>query len=385
MMRRAGILAAALVLMPALGPCAFAADGAAAPAASPPAFSSSSSQPGSTLALQPGTIPKTGAMPAIPPVSNTQLENGMAIPPPPSANALAGTSTNPNEARLLAQQAEEAAMEAEAEHQAEEEKHNRESYSRATNGLLPLSPGQIHGFMRRLEQSQQAAVPPSSGPPKGKVKLVTLSLSPGVNAPEIDLAAGYVTTITLVDATGAPWPILDAAVGGNFEVSPTAASTHVVRVMPLTRFAEGDLSLVLKQLSTPIIFRLKAGGPEVDLRYDARVPALGPNAKVPLISRPRLEAGDQNIVMILDDTPPAGAKRLKVNGVDPRTKAWELGDHVYVRTPLTLLSPAWNASVAAMDGTTVYEIGEAPVLLMSENGAMVRARIEREDENDQQP
>ena len=152
--------------------------------------------------------------------------------------------------------------------------------------------------------------------------------------------------------------------------------------MPLTRFGNGNLSILLKDLPTPVIFRLAAGGPTVDMRYDTRIPKLGPNAKVPLISRPRLEAGDENIMLLLDNAPPSGAKRMKVSGVDERTMAWLLDQHVYVRTPLTLLSPAWDASVSAADGMTVYEIGDAPVLLMSDNGAMVRARLQREDDHD---
>jgi intracellular multiplication protein IcmK len=83
--------------------------------------------------------------------------------------------------------------------------------------------------------------------------------------------------------------------------------------------------------------------------------------------------------MILENAPPKSASRLKIGGVDSRTKAWKVGEYVYVRTPLTLLSPAWNASASSADGMTVYEIGDAPVLLMSDNGAMVRARLMRDD------
>jgi intracellular multiplication protein IcmK len=245
-----------------------------------------------------------------------------------------------------------------------------------------LTPDQIHDFMRKLEITQDASVPPSSGPPKAQVRLTTLSLDPGVEPPQINLDAGYVTTITIVDATGAPWPILDVGTGGSFEVSPTQAGSHVVRVMPLTRYGVGNMSILLKDLSTPIIFRLAAGGPNVDMRYDARIPKLGPNAKIPLIDRPKLEAGDKEIIMILDNAPPPNAKRMKITGLDARTMAWMLDDKVFVRTPLTLLSPAWNASVASGDGMNVYEIGDAPILLMSDNGAMLRGHLAREDDHD---
>jgi len=292
------------------------------------------------------------------------------------------TTTLSTEELHLQQQAEEEAARA-AEVKREEE-HNQKSFKRASGGILPLSPDQIRDFMHRLENTQEASQAPFAGPPKGEVKVMALSLDPGGEPPQINLAAGYVTTIDMVDATGAPWPILDVGVGGNFEVTPTQAGSHVVRVVPLTRLGAGNLSILLKDLSTPVIFRLSAGGPTFHMRYDARVPKLGPNAKTPLIERGKTGpvAGDQTIAMILENAPPKTAKRLKIGGLDARSMAWQLDDKVFVRTPLTLLSPAWNASASSPDGMTVYEIGDAPVLLMSENGALVRARLMREEEHD---
>jgi intracellular multiplication protein IcmK len=193
--------------------------------------------------------------------------------------------------------------------------------------------------MKKLETSQEAAVPPHTGSPKGEVKVVGLSLDPGGEPPQVNLSAGYVTTIAIVDQTGEPWQILDVGVGGNFEVTPTQAGSHVVRVVPLTRFGEGNLSIMLKDLPTPVIFRLASGGPSFHMRFDARVPKLGPKARTPIIknSRPAagLVAGDETISMILENAPPKGAKRLRIAGTDTRTMAWELNSKVYVRTPLS--------------------------------------------------
>ena len=282
------------------------------------------------------------------------------------------------------QLAEEAAAKALMEAQKAEEDHNRKSYKRASEGLLPLSSDQIRAFMQKLESTQSASVAPSSGAPKGEVKVVSLSLDPGGEPPQINLAPGYVTTIDIIDQTGEPWPIADVGVGGNFEVTPTQAGSHVVRVVPLARVGTGNLSILLKDLSTPVIFRLSTGGPTFHMRFDARVPQIGPNAKTPLIKYRRTGpvAGDAVISMILENAPPKEAKRLKVGGVDARTMAWQLGGKVFVRTPLSLLSPAWNASASSSDGMTVYEIGDAPVLLMSDNGAMIRARLMREETNE---
>jgi intracellular multiplication protein IcmK len=305
---------------------------------------------------------------------------GIQLPSPPPPSAF---TNDPNQ---LAAQAEQAALQAQAQADADEQRrvqeHIRKSYDKAETGLMPLSSEQIREFMHKLEQTQNSAQMPYEGTPKGQTRIATISLDPGIDPPQINLASGYVTTISMVDATGEPWPILDVGVGGNFEVSPTQAGTHVVRVMPLTRVGTGDLSVLLKDLPTPVIFRLASGGPTVDMRYDARIGKSGPGAKPQIISRPRLEAGDETLTNILQNAPPANAKRMKIGGLDARTKAWLVGEKVYVRTPLSLLSPAWNASVASADGLTVYEIGDAPVLLMSDNGAMVRAQISRDEEHD---
>lgn len=325
--------------------------------------------------------------------------SGINIPAPPPPSAL-----SPDAAQLGKQLEEEAtraqaappiappggqiATPAQAQAAADamqaqrEQEHIVKSFDRAEKGLLPLSVDQIRDFMRRIENIQKGSQPPSGGPPKPDIRTATLSLDPGVDPPVVNLVAGYVTTITMIDSTGEPWPIKDVGVGGNFEISPTAAGSHVIRVIPLTRFGTGNISIILSELSTPIILRLSAGGPAVDMRYDARVPKIGPNGKMPIIGRPRLEAGDETIMMLLDNAPPSDAKRMKVSGLDARTMAWTLNGHVYIRTPLSLLSPAWDASASSADGMTVYQIGDAPVLLMSDNGAMVRARLLRDDDHD---
>jgi len=369
----AAALAALLLTASAFGVSAAAQNAPQVSATSPGA---------SNMSTQGSAAASPSAMPVNPYSNTLPAQPSIAIPNPPPASAF---SNDPNQ---LAVQAEQAALQAQAQAEADQAKrereHNEKSFQRAEDGILPLTPDQIHSFMRKLEDTQAASETPSSGPPKGQMRISTLSLDPGVEPPQLNLAAGYVTTINMVDATGEPWPILDVGVGGNYDVAPTQAGSHIVRVMPLTRIGTGNLSVLLKDLPTPVIFRLSSGGPNVDLRYDARIGRMGPGAKAPLISRPRLEAGNENMMMLLENAPPSGAVKMKVSGVDARTKAWSMDSHVFVRTPLTLLSPAWDASVSSADGMTVYQIGDAPVLLMSDNGAMVRAQIARDEDHDKQ-
>lgn len=334
--------------------------------------------PPETAAPTPSML--TAEIGAKPPRNGDPSSLGIILPSPPPPGSLS------NDPAQLAAQAEQAAMQAQAQAEAEEarrfKEHNDKSFQRAESGVLPLSPDQVREFMHKVEQAQDASLSPYAGPPKAEVRIATLSLDPGAEPPVLNLSSGYVTTINMVDATGEPWPILDVGVGGNFEVTPTAAGSHVVRIMPLTRVGAGNLSVLLKDMPTPVIFKLNSGGATVDLRYDARIGKMGPGAKPPLIERPRLEAGNQTIMLVLANVVPSSAKRMKLAGLDERSMAWAVEGHVYLRTPLTLLSPAWDSSVSSADGMTVYEIGDAPVLLMSDNGAMVRARLLRDDDHD---
>lgn len=317
------------------------------------------------------------------PMATTGTENslnGIAIPSLPTADISTDASRLIFEAQQSALQAQEAAL---RETVRMEQEHNKESFNRAAFSFMPLSNEQIRAFMKKYEANQKATQPPSTGNPKGQTKIQTISLDPGIDPPVVELNPGFITTITLVDVTGQPWPVLDVGVGGNFEVSPTRSGSHVIRIMPLTRVATGVLSIMLKELPTPVIMKLTSGGPRVDLRYDARIAKFGPGARPQIINRPRLQAGDEILSMILENVPPREAVRMNVGGLDNRTKAWMLNRKVYVRTPHSLLSPAWNSSVTSADGTTVYEIGSAPVLLMSDNGAIVRATISARADNDE--
>jgi intracellular multiplication protein IcmK len=77
---------------------------------------------------------------------------------------------------------------------------------------------------------------------------------------------------------------------------------------------------------------------------------------------------------------PTAALKMNVSGVDSRTTAYRYNGLTYLRTPLTLLSPAWMSSASSADGMRVYALNHAPVVLLSDKGKMVRAHLsDRED------
>jgi intracellular multiplication protein IcmK len=104
------------------------------------------------------------------------------------------------------------------------------------------------------------------------------------------------------------------------------------------------------------------------------VQGYGPNAKnLPMEAGIPPSANDL-LLHVLDGVPPPGSQRLTVSGGDAR--AWALGDTMYVRTNLTVLSPGWIASMTSADGTHAYEMQKAPVLLVSWHGKVMQLKVE---------
>jgi len=242
---------------------------------------------------------------------------------------------------------------------------------------LPLEPAEIKEVIDRFEQTTKAAEQPFGHiTPKAEVRVSTVNLEPSATPETIHLAPGHVSSVTVLDATGQPWPIADVSWGGDFEVQTPATGGHIIRISPLGGYKVGNMSLSLVDLPTPVTFRLETQPDRVDYRFDARMPIPGPNAMAPVIEVPlQTQAGDGSLISILDGVSPDGTTSLTVSGVDGRTSAYKNGDRVFVRTPLTLLSPAWSEQVASADGMTVYVIPDAPVLLLSDKGRMVRASL----------
>ncbi len=284
-------------------------------------------------------------------------------------------AANPNDDAEL--QSLTAALEKSLEKISDKKPPEQEAFDNALKGAFPMSPAQIREVMRRMSESQKAASPPPDPDPKAEVKVENISLEPGVAPPTIRVAVGYVTTMTVTDSTGEPWPVEHIVVGGNFSI-PGPTTGHIVRIIPQTRYGKGNLSVTLQGLSTPLTFKIEAGKDTVYYRYDVRVPAAGPAATTPILGKNMytdVAGKDDAEIAVLSGLPPKNAKQLEIAGTDKRTKVWLINAKYYVRTPLTLLSPAWDSSIKSADGTTVYVLEQTPVLLMSDAGQMLRIKV----------
>ena len=52
-----------------------------------------------------------------------------------------------------------------------------------------------------------------------------------------------------------------------------------------------------------------------------------------------------------------------------------MGDRLFLRTRLTVLSPSWLSTMRSPDGTNVYEMIKAPVILASSRGKIIQLNI----------
>lgn len=259
-----------------------------------------------------------------------------------------------------------------------EREAREEAFDAAIQGLMPLRPEEIRTLLERFDRTQESVSIPIYPNPKPVIAVQNIPLDPGVEPVSIKVSRGHVTTISILDTTGAQWPIEDIAWAGDFEIIETARADipNLIRVTPQSDYASGNMSIKLIDLQTPIILVLETSRDMVHYRFDAVIPEIGPFGKAPIIDNGlSITAGDPDMTSVLEGVIPSSAKRLNVSGADSRTSAYSYNGMTILRTPFSLLSPAWDSSVSSADGTHVYAFQESPVVLLSENGKMLRVRI----------
>lgn len=248
-------------------------------------------------------------------------------------------------------------------------------YTATRKLIAPYTPSQIPK-LHHLYQEEHAASAYKPIAPVPKVSSITVSLAPGASLPIVRTMAGYGSSLVFLDSTGAPWPL---------QVRPTISAadqfhvqwlegTGLVMVWPNTEYGEANLVVVLKGMDTPIMVQVINGNPTkvektqiFDARLDLRVARAGPNARVPVGGSSQIALYDHTMQSILDGVPPSGSHQLTFNGSAPGTTIYEVDQTMYVRTPYALRS-AFEKSMAAADGTSVYAMPPSPIVTLSAGG-----------------
>lgn len=247
----------------------------------------------------------------------------------------------------------------------------------------PLSDDDVRAVKKKLDGLRRAFDEPVNYPPPRPVtSTITIDLAPGATPPLVRPARREGSTISFIDTTGKPWPIFNHInhAGDLFEVSRPIPNGHIMCVTPQGNYGQGNITVLLKDLETPVVMTLVLGQPEADYRIDAKIPMMGPNSE-PAAQRKNGSSSmavgdfDQTLHSFLDDLAPATAKKVKITGVH-QTKGWALDDKLYVRSSLQPISPAYRDRLMGTGNVGVYVFEPTPMLLFSDNGRIVKALVE---------
>lgn len=255
------------------------------------------------------------------------------------------------------------------------QQQNAEAFDGLMEEVLPMSPDQITKMHKYYDLALQAKATPASSPPTPHFSSMPVNLEPGSQAPVIRLSAGFVSTLLFVDRTGAPWPITAYSLGDpqNFNIQWDSES-NTMFIQSTKRYVHANMAVRLVGLNTPVMLTLVSGQKDVDFRVDLQLQARGPEA-FPAVVNNKSYTSDVNADMInmLDGIPPKGSLKLNVNG--DFAQAWLYNEKIYYRSKITLLSPAWMATVSSPDGTHVYEIMPTPYLLATKDGQTINIKL----------
>ncbi|MBA2654552.1 MAG: type IV secretion protein IcmK [Gammaproteobacteria bacterium] len=322
------------------------------PAGATPAFNPNPTTDTTGITSPPITPPLN--LPPQTNVTTTTTTTGPALPPGVPAPPGAGVINAPeNEANNLRDQA----------------------FSETTDNLLPLTPDQIRTLHSLFSNTQRAVGETPGIPPRPTSSSKIVNLACGATPPIIRLTAGFVSSLVFLDASGAPWPIDSYDLGDprSYNIQWDRKS-NMLLVQAITEYKSGNLAVMLRGFGTPVMLTLLPGQRAVDYRVDLRIPSLGPNAAPS--SMPEVLPGASNPILldVLNGIPPVGSRALQIPGRD--CSVWLLAGKIYLRTRLTVLSPAWISTLSSADGMHAYEMLPTPVILASENGKMVKLTIQ---------
>lgn len=252
---------------------------------------------------------------------------------------------------------------------------SNEAFNSLLHKNVPLSPEQVVKLRQFIDMSQRAAAVAPTVPPKPVSTTLMINLAPGTTPPAIRLAQGYVSSLVFVDSSGSPWPVASYDIGDpKANTIQWDGKSNVMLVQAVSPYSDGNLVVRLVGLPTPITLELVSGQRVVDYRADIHVSGIGPNTKDLPTGVNLPGSANQVLLNVLDGVAPPGGKVLKVTGGE--CQAWLLGDKMYLRTRLSVLSPGWVSKMVSPDGTNAYEIQKSSSVLVSQYGEPIELKIE---------
>lgn len=254
----------------------------------------------------------------------------------------------------------------------------------ALRATAPMRPADIIEEKARVDKMEKAAEP---NPALMKSESRILNLQPGRPPHTIRLSPGYASSLIFTDVTGAAWPITSAVVGNPQAfnvVRPEIAPGNYLSVVPLTNYTPSSLTLTLQDAPYPVVMSLvvesSIGQHRVsDALIAFRVDQRGPAARQPIVEPTRGHSITPEMLSFLDGIPPNGASPIKITSKQDilHTKLWAFNSQFYLKTPATVLWPAWSSIATGVDGVNLYIIPKTNALLLSINGQQAEVSVDQ--------
>jgi intracellular multiplication protein IcmK len=318
--------------------------------------------------------PSTEQIPPAPlPASGNNFTPTEQIPPAPLAAPQPHTS---NGSKVLSlEQSQQAMLDTAPTSKIQRPAETGAAFNALLQQNIPLTPREVVRLHQEVDVSQRAAAIPATIPPKPVSTTIMVNLAPGSTPPAVRIAQGYVSSMVFVDSTGTPWPIASFDIGNPKAVNiQWDGKSNIILLQAVSPYMTGDIVIRLVGLPTPITLELVAGQRVVDYRVDLHVSGIGPNTKDLPVGTGVPNGANQLLLGILDGIAPAGSKLLTVRGGD--AQAWMLGQTIYLRTRMTVLSPGWTGKMVSPDGMMAYELPRTSSVLVSRYGEPVELKVE---------
>jgi len=261
-----------------------------------------------------------------------------------------------------------------------------EAFGELLNTEMPLSPKQVTK-VRKVNDDNVKALHAHVGPaPTAVSTTARVTLAAGAEPKVIRLSVGSVTSMIFNDVTGAPWNVIKVTAGEEGLLSIQKPSdkpdskSNMFTMSPTEDHVSTNIAVFLEGAPAPIMMIVATNQPEVDFRVDVSVQARGPGATMPAISRGLAESVSPELTSMVSGLTPTTARPLKIVSSDVAdVQAWVIGDRMFVRSRAQVLAPPVpkDGKVATgADGTKVYELPQAPEVLLMQGGAVGHLRLE---------
>lgn len=215
------------------------------------------------------------------------------------------------------------------------------------------------------------------------VRSIMPDLAPGVTPPIIRVSKNILTSIVFTDLDGNPWFIEKVMLNRNqfndsAGVDGEGKPTNILTIEPIQAIDYGNVTIMLKGKTLPVILLIASGQPDVDVRLDVRMKGKNPDIAVndiPISARAVSADIDEIGLGFLDGTIPSDAEMLASS--DPAIRAWNYSGAIYIKSSLDVLYPSYHSRAKSPDNVNIYRFDNEPtsVTLMQRGGQPVTVTL----------